>query len=441
MEGIEALVKKYIKGSYEYEIFYQRTKKNKIEVAEEEVENISSSEESGIGIRVLRENKVGFSYLTNPDEDSVKDAVEKAMQICDLQNPDPGNELIKELKKSDVESVFDKEGVGQPLENKIEFALELERKAKSYDGRIKGVRKAGFTEGIFEVHSRNSFGVDFSYEGTYYTAMIATLAQEGEDSSISWEFRGTRRLSDLSVEDIVRDVVFKSTSLLNPEPLETKVMPVVFFRESFAMLIESFSPMFLGDSYVKGKSLLKDKVGDSVASELFTLIDDGTLEKGFLTTPYDAEGIPRKRNKVVERGVFKGFLHSLYSATLSQEEPTGNSERGGFRSLPSSGITNLWLEPGESSLEELLSSQEEVFLVIDLMGLHTTDPVSGEFSLGASGMIFRGGRPLHAVRGVTVAGNILDLWNKIMAVGNDLKFYGNVGSPSVLVGDITVGGS
>ncbi|WP_457600295.1 TldD/PmbA family protein [Hydrogenivirga sp.] len=441
MKELSKRVRELIKPGYEYEVFFQRTKKTKIEVSDGSLENLSSSEESGVGVRVLKDGKVGFAYATKLDDESLKDIVEKAIQVCELQNPDRGNRLIQELKISEVESVFDKEGVALSLDDKIGFALELERKAKSLDERIKGVRKAGFTEGILAVEVSNSFGVSFGYEGTYFTAMIATLAQEGDDSSISWEFRGERRFSKLDAEEIAEDVVFKSTSTLNPEPISTKVMPVVFFRESFAMLMDAFAGVFLGDSLVKGKTLLKDRVGESVASDVFTVVDDGALEEGFLTAPYDAEGVPRRRNVVIEKGVFKGFLHSLYTATLSGEEPTGNSERGSFRSLPTSGITNLFVEPGTKSLQELLSSEEEVLLVVDLMGLHTVDPVSGEFSLGASGVLFKGGEPSHAVRGVTVAGNILDLWNKIVAVGSDLKFYGNLGSPSVLVADITVGGN
>ncbi len=441
MRNLENLVRRFIREGFEYEIYRQRIKRTKIEVSNEEVENLSSSEESGIGVRVLKDKRIGFAYTTNPDEERLRDIVEKAMQMCELQSPDEGNTFNRELKISPAESVFDKEGVGVPVEEKVEMALELERKAKKMDGRIKGVRKASLSEGILEVEVSNSYGVNFGYEGTYYTASVATLAQEAQDSSISWEFRGSRRLGDLDLEDMVRDAVFKSTSLLNPKTVETRVMPVVFFRDSFAMLMEAFSDLFLGDSYVKGKTLLKGRVGESVGSEVFTVVDDGTLEGGFSTYPCDAEGIGTRKNTVIDKGVFRGFLHSLYTATLSGEEPTGNSQRGSYRSLPHSGITNLYVVPGERSLEELLEAEEEAFLVLDMMGLHTVDPVSGEFSLGASGIIYRGGKPLYPVRGVTVAGNVLDLWNKIVAVGRDLRFYGNLGSPSVLVKDITVGGS
>ncbi len=441
MEDIEKVVKENLKTGYEYEIFFQRIRKTKIDVSEGEVENLSRSEESGVGIRVLKGKKLGFAHTSALDRESLKDTLVKAMEICDLQSEDEGNTFLRELHKSDVESVYDQEGLRLSLEEKIKIPIDLEEKAKSLDDRIKGVRKSSLTEGESEVFMINSYGVQVEEKGTFYTAMIATLAQEEGDSAISWEFRGVRKLSRIDVEDIARDVVMKSVSLLNPKPMDTKVMSVIFFRESAAMLLEAFSQMFLGDSLVKGKTLLKGKEGESVGSELLTIIDNGTLKEGFATSPYDGEGVPRKENVVIEGGVFKNFLHSLYTAKLSSQKPTGNSERSSFRSQPQAGTTNLYIKPAEGTLEDLIGMEEEVLLVTDLMGLHTVDPVSGEFSLGASGVLYKGGKRVHAVRGVTVAGNVLDLWNKIFAVGNDLKFYGSVGSPSLLVKDITVGGN
>ena len=441
MKEVIDLIKSKVPPDYEFEIYWERKKKLKIETSEEDIENLSTSTESGLSLRVLKDDRVGFSYASDLKDETLSKLVKDAIDMCNAQVSDRGNRLMEELKKSSADSVFDKEGVGRSLEEKIEFAINLEKEAKKQDKRIKSVRKSSLSESQVEVVFYNSYGVEYSYEATFYSGMIAAVAEEGGDSSISYEFRGSRRFSELEPEDIARDAVFKAVSLLNPSTLETSVMPVVLFRDSSAMLLSAFAQMFLGDSLVKRKTLLKDKEGESIASELLTIIDDGTLEGGFSTFPYDGEGVPQKRNEVISKGVFKGFLHSLYTATLSDKEPTGNGERNGFRSLPTSGFTNLYIEKGETSFEDLLSTHKKVFLVLELMGLHTVDPVSGEFSLGAGGVIYEGGRPSRAVRGVTIAGNILDLWNKIVAVGNDFKFYGNIGSPSLLAEDITVGGN
>ncbi len=440
MEKIEKVVKENIKPGYEYEIFLTEVKKNKIEVQDEKLENLSASEEVGVGIRVLKDKKLGFAYTTNLGEGDIKECLKRATEICELQPPDEGFCFLERPQPAGAESIFDREGVSRPIEEKIEIPISLEKSAKRLDGRIKGVRKSSLSERVFEVHLKNSYGLDLGYSGSSYVAMISALAKEGSDASISWEYRGARRLADIDVEDIARDVVFKATSLLNPSSFDTKSLPVILFRESAAMLLEAFSPMFLGDSLIKGKTLLKGKEGDSVGSKLLTVVDDGTLQGGFSTYPYDAEGVPTGRKEVISEGVFKGFLHSLYTATKLGLKPTGNSSRGDFRTQPTSGITNLYLEKGDKSLEDMLSLGE-VFLVIDLMGLHTVDPISGEFSLGASGVLYRGGKPYKTLRGVTIAGNILKLWDDIEAVGEDLKFFANVGSPSVLVHNLTVGGA
>ncbi|MCS7308355.1 MAG: TldD/PmbA family protein, partial [Aquificaceae bacterium] len=179
--------------------------------------------------------------------------------------------------------------------------------------------------------------------------------------------------------------------------------------------------------------------GQQVFSEKLTIVDDGVKEKGFLSLPVDAEGHFTRRNVLVEKGRFLTFLHSTYTAVKSKAKPTGNSIRGGFKSLPVSGITNLYIEPGDRSLEDLLE-QDEVFLITDLMGLHTVDTVSGDFSLGASGIIYRKGKKEQSVRGVVIGGNIKELLSLVVDVGNDLRFYGNVGAPSLFIENLTVGG-
>jgi PmbA protein len=217
-------------------------------------------------------------------------------------------------------------------------------------------------------------------------------------------------------------------------------MPVIFHRSAFAQLLEEFAPLFSGESAVKGKTPLLGRENSEIAAEGFTLIDDGTLEGGISTHPYDDEGVPQRRTVLVENGIFKGFYHSLSTAVKMGCQPTGNGFRASVASPPAADISNLYLQPGEADFKELLRMEEEVLVVYELMGLHTADSVSGDFSLGVSGAIYRRGQRVSAVRGVTVAGNFLNLIKDISAIGSDLEFYSNVGSPSVLVKNITVGG-
>ncbi len=440
MEGLKDKVLKHAKPGYEVEIYAERIKKTVIESAEESLENLSRSEEVGVGIRVLKDGRVGFAYTTDLKEESLRECLERAYEACDILPPDPANAFYDGQVKGDLADIFDQEGINTPLEEKIDIVLSLEKKAKEIDGRIKGVRKTSLKESVAEIYHFNTLGIDYYYRTTFYTSMIAVLAQEGQDSAISYDYRGARALKDLDLDGMVRDAVFKSVSQLNPEPFQTCEMPAVLYREASAMLLETFSSMFLGDALVKGKTLLKDKVGERIGSELITVVDDGTMPRGFMSSPVDAEGVKTKRKEVISGGVFKGFLHSLYTARKTHQEPTGNGVRSSFRTLPTSGITNLYIANGDKKLQELLSSYERVFLILDLMGLHTADPVSGEFSLGASGIIFKSGEVEKTARGVVIGGDILNLWSSVIGVADDLCFYGNVGSPSLLIERLVIGG-
>ena len=436
--NIKAWVEEVLKGGYEYEVYLERKRKTTIESSDEKLENLIRSQEIGIGIRVFKDKSMGFAYTTDLEESSVKECARIAMQVCQLTPKDEGFVLGSCQNFGELQTYYDEKGINTPLEDKIALVIDLEKRAKALDSRVKGVRKVSIKGLDLEVFCFNSCGLSYNYKGTWYTSMMAVLAEEGVDQSISYDFVGARSLSDLPLQSMVEEVVFKATATLNPSPFETRKMPVVLYKDASAMILEAFSPIFLGDSLVKSRTFLKGMKGSKVFSEKLTIIDDGTLRGGFMSLPVDVEGHATQRNLVVENGVFKGFLHSTYTAIKSGERPTGNSVRESFRSLPTSGITNLYIKPGDISLEDML--QEEVFLITDLMGLHTVDPVSGDFSLGASGIIYEGGKKKKSVRGVIIGGNIKEVWNSVVGVGNDLRFYGNVGSPSLYIENITVGG-
>lgn len=436
--SIKSWVEEVLKGGYEYEVYLEKRRKTTIESSDEKLESLIRSQEIGIGIRVFKDKSMGFAYATDLEESSVKECVRVAMQVCQLTPKDEGFVLGSCQNLGDLQTYYDDEGINTPLEDKIALVIDLEKRAKALDSRVKGVRKVSIKELDLEVFCFNSCGLSYNYKGTWYTSMIAVLAEEGGDQSISYDFVGARSLLDLPLQSMVEEVVFKATATLNPSPFETRKMPVVLYKDASAMILEAFSPIFLGDSLVKDRTFLKGMEGSKVFSEKLTIIDDGTLRGGFMSLPVDAEGHTTQRKFVVEKGVFKGFLHSTYTAIKSGERPTGNTVREGFRSLPTSGITNLYIKPGDTSLEDML--QGEVFLITDLMGLHTVDPVSGDFSLGASGIIYEGGKRKKSVRGVVIGGNIKDIWGSVIEVGNDLRFYGNVGSPSLYIENITVGG-
>jgi PmbA protein len=206
-------------------------------------------------------------------------------------------------------------------------------------------------------------------------------------------------------------------------------------------LLEALAPAFSARRILKGTSLLAARLGEPVASPAVTLVDEPRLPGGFGAAPADAEGLPTHRTALVEEGRLRGYLHDTYSAAKMGIGRPGNTVRSSYGTPPQIGPTNLLLLPGTEPVEALLSRAGRGVLITELMGLHTVDTVSGDFSLGASGRLLAGGRPGAPVDQLAISGNFLDLLSSIEAVGADLKLFpGGGGAPSVLLRELSVAG-
>ena len=437
---MEQIVKETAKG-FEYELYLLQRKNLKISTENGNFEKITTASDYGLGVRLLRDRKMGFSYTTDLSPEAVKKLVADLVEITSLLPPDDGNRFFDRKGEPKASSPYDEKGLSLPVEEKIERVISFERSVISSHPYVVGTRETTFSEVEYTVSFLNSFGVEYSYRGTAYSIVSSALAESPKgDRNITWGYRASRYLERLDLEGLKGELVRKLIDTLDPEPVESRSLRVLFHPAAFASLLEVFSELFSGENLVKGKTPLAGREGDTIAAPIVSIVDDGTLEGGFATHPYDDEGVPQRKTPLVEGGILKGFYHSLRSAAKAGVEPTGNGFRSSFTSPPEAGISNLYLLPVEGSFEEFLHSEGEILVVYDLMGLHTADPISGDFSLGVSGAIYRNGQKVLSVRGATVAGNFLRLLEGVEAVGKDLTFYGNVGSPSVVVQNITIGG-
>jgi PmbA protein len=205
-------------------------------------------------------------------------------------------------------------------------------------------------------------------------------------------------------------------------------------------VLEVLGESLLGESVLKERSLFAGRLGEAVAGAAFTLTDDGTHPGGAATSRFDGEGMARRRTLVIAAGVLQGFLYDRYWAARAGTLSTANSERHGFRAPPLPGASNWVVEPGSDPPEALCRALGDGLLIGELIGVHTADAVSGDFSVGATGRRIRGGVPAEAVAEIAVAGNLLGLLGSVRAVGNDLRFYGSTGSPSLLCTGLEVAG-
>ncbi|MBM2837407.1 MAG: putative zinc protease PmbA [Deltaproteobacteria bacterium] len=337
-------------------------------------------------------------------------------------------------------SVYDARMKEIPEEEKIERAKALEDSALSFDRRIKRVRKAAYSESEYSVAIVSSRGVDVSHKGTFCSASVSALAEEGAESEMGSDFESVRFYDGLDVKRIGRRAAENAVQLLGGRRIKTVRCPVVLENSVATDFLSVIASSFIADSVQKGKSLFAGKIGVSVGSAILNVFDDGIYPGGVGTAPVDGEGVPRQRTPLIQSGVLKGYLYDTYTATKDRVKSTGNAVRPGIKAPPSCGLTNLYIEKGSLSMDALLSKAGTGLFVTEVMGMHTANPVSGDFSVGASGIWIENGKKAYPVKGVAIAGNIIDILKSVTALGDDLRFFGKIGAPSILISELTVSG-
>jgi len=438
----EDIIRKTLKkGCDAVEVFIKNAKGLSVEAKGGEVEALEATRDCGISIKVIRNRKLGFAFTTSPEEieNTIEEAVRGAGWTVEDEYVDiPADEACKEVL------IFDKTIKEIKEDDVINNALKLEESALAFDKRIKKVRNAAVTSDTASTIIVNSKGVSVSYESTYYSAHVTTLAQNGNgDSQMGWDFAGSRRMSDVDIASTGKTASARAVELLGSRKITTTVAPVILSPSVAVNFLGILSNSLSAEAVQKKRSFLIDKTGQSIMSSHVDIIDDGTMQWGTGTKPADDEGVPVTKKAIVSSGVLNGYIHNTYTARKAGIKSTGNAIRGSYKSLPGIGVTNFYIKPMESQKSEekenkLVKSLSRGILVLNAMGVHTANPISGDFSIGISGLWIENGEILYPVKEAIMSGNILEMFRKIEGVGADLKFYGNTGSPSLLIGDMDI---
>jgi PmbA protein len=248
-----------------------------------------------------------------------------------------------------------------------------------------------------------------------------------------------RYIGDMDPSETARLAVERTLRVLGGKPLPTGKYTLLLEPEASASLVDEIGDMFCAPEVHKGRSLMAGCLGQVVASGAVTIIDDATLRRRLGTASFDCEGVPARRTTLIDSGTANAYLYNLQYAAKDGTKSTGSASRG-LSGLPDVDTSNLIFEPGGESRESLASRAGRAFLVTELMGLHTINSVSGDFSLGAKGVLLENGEPVAPVAGVTIAGNLMSFLKKISAAGSDLEFFGSTAAPTLLVEDIAIAG-
>jgi PmbA protein len=268
-----------------------------------------------------------------------------------------------------------------------------------------------------------------------------TLAEGEDETQTGFSFRVGRRLAELDWQDVAREGVERAARMLGATKPQTARVPVVLDPFAGSSFLGVLAGALSAEAVQKQRSLFAELVGTQVGAEIVTLVDDGRLLEGPAAAPFDDEGVPTGRTELIGSGVLNGFLHNTYTARRGGTVSTGNASRGGYRTTPGVGTSNFFIDAGSSSFEEILRAAEGGVLIQDVSGVHSgANPISGEFSVGATGLRISGGGLGEPLREMTIASTIPEMLRSVAAVGSDLRFFSSVGVPSVLIGEMTVAG-
>jgi PmbA protein len=428
------------KGAEVAEAYICKEKELNIEVRDGRVDTMKLAEDSGLGLRVIREGKTGFSFTSDLSPAAVDEAAGQALLNCMKISEDPFQRLPKPGRAYEKLDIYDP-GIRQAtVEQKIEMARSMEQAARAFDKRIKVIESSTYQDGEAMVTIVNSHGMELSYQGSFCGVYLALAAGEGDDSQTGFAMDYNLKFDRLNPDEVGREAARRAVRMLGATPVTTRRATVVLDPYVATGFLGLIAPALTGEAVQKSRSLFAGKLGERVASGKLTAIDDGALPGGIASAPFDGEGVATSRTVLLEKGLLKGYLHNTYTAAKDGVQSTGNGVRGSFKGTPEVGITNFFFEAGSEPVEKLLSEIKSGIYVTEVMGMHTANPISGDFSIGIAGLLIENGELTKPVRGMAIGGNILDFLANVDGVGSDLKFFGGRGSPTLRVAEITISG-
>jgi PmbA protein len=428
------------RGGGDAELYVATARTRRYEAREGRLDGIFLSDTLALGLRVFRGGRMGFSYGFRGDDADLARMVEEALFCADASDPDGAYGLPDAEGPCPSVSLFDPSCESVPGEEKEEFVRSLESLSLARDPRMKRVRSASLHETRGSVEIRNSRGLAVARRESSYAAWVDGVAEEGAEGQAGYGFGFDRTLRGLRAEAIAGEAAERALRMLGATRPASGRYRAVLENGAAAELLSVLAPSLLLSQVAKGKSLLAGKVGDRVASERVTIADDPLDPQGSGADPFDGEGTPSQCLALVADGTLKGYLADAFWGRKAGTGTTGSCRRPGPKQPPAPGISSLRVSPGVLPPAGLLDAAGDGILLTEFLGIHTADPVSGDFSVGASGIRIAGGRLAGPLHGFAVSGNVLGLLGAVEAVGSDFRWFGNVGAPSLLVQGVAVGG-
>ena len=423
------------------EAFVSRSRSTRVRVREAEVEEFTFEEPAGIGIRVIVGKREGFASAGSLDEVVAKETLEEARDNLAFAQEDEWVGLAElDGVQAPQMDLYRTELKDMPTETKIQWALDLEKAVLAADKRIARVSGAGWSDSDGEGAIATSTGISQWEQRTSCSLSVGALAEENGQTQTGGGFSFGRSQHDIDPGEAIEDAVEHSVRMLGATKPRSARLPAVFMPSVTTSFLGIISSALNGESVLKGRSVFADRMGQLVASDRVTLVDDPTDEESFGASPTDGEGLASRRNVLIDGGKLEKFLQNSWSGRRSGQGSTASAVRG-YSSTPSVGARALSLVPGTKSQEDLIREVGNGVLIQTVGGLHSgVSTVSGDFSVGAAGLMIRDGVLAEPVQEMTIASTLQRLLLEVTAVGGDLRWLGTTAGVSLVIGEVSLGG-
>jgi PmbA protein len=445
LNELAARVAGWARPGEELEVYVARGEETEVRAYDGEVESLTSASSSGLGIRVITDHRLGFAWAGSLEEEVLGPTLEEARDNAAFATPDEHVRLAVPDGVAPVTvDLWDAELASVPTTAKVELALALEELARAADPRVRQVTSADYGDTSVEIALASTTGIATASRKTSGYVSVGVIAGDGDDSQTGSGFSVGRGFEGLDPDRAAADAVDRSVRMLGATKGSSNRATVVFDRRVASTVLSVISAALSGEAATKGRSFFAGRIGEQVGVPLLTLADDPTDPRAFGAATHDAEGLACRRNVLIEGGVLRGFVYDTVSGSRAGTASTGSAVRGGFSGTPGPGCRALTLAPGPEGFDEegVLAAVGEGLFVQSMTGVHSgVNPISGDFSVGAEGLLIRDGRLAEPVREITVASTLQRMLQSVLVIGADLEWLPGIAAGQTLaIGDLQISG-
>ncbi len=432
-------------GFEECEIYYVKGDSMGIKVFNKDLNQFSNSVNHGLSFRGMIEGKMGYAFTETLDVSVIENLLENAkLNATLIENTD--KEVIFEGAESyEKYKLYDESLNDITTEYKTKLVFDIEKYTYELSEKVFQVSNCSINTGESEVFIANTKGLEVGYVANIAYVIVGVIVKDGESTKQYYDYWYGNDIKKFDYKKLCDGIVENALKRINAKSVDSGKYDIILHKDAMISFLSSFSSIFNAKLVQDNMSLLKGKIGEKIASEKITIIDDGGLSDGKMQVPFDSEGYPTEKTVLVDKGVLKSFLHNSKTALKDNVKSTGNGFKSSYKSTITVQTTNFYLENGKTSYNNLKKQLNKGIIIDDLSGLHSgLNTVSGDFSLLASGFIVEDGEITKPVDQITIAGNFYDILKNVEEIADDIKYdmAGNatIASPSILIRGLDVSG-